>query len=69
MVAASRMLADNKLYTKLEIEMHVYTERERERVCCSRMSNLGAGFEFPNCLLLKVSGPAVGQQMPSAALL
>ena len=55
--------------------MCIQRERERERVCvcvcvcCSRMTNLGAGFEFPNCLLLKVSGPAVGQQMPLAALL
>ena len=53
--------------------MCIQRERERECVCvcvcCSRMTNLGAGFEFPNCLLLKVSGPAVGQQMPLAALL
>ena len=57
--------------------MCIQRERERESVCvcvcvcvcCSRMTNLGAGFEFPNCLLLKVSGPAVGQQMPLTALL
>ena len=51
------------------MELEREQEQARERGAQeSRMTNLGADFEFPTCLLLKVSGPAVGQLMPLSAL-